>query len=204
MGERLLPHRGQSRRRCVRSGTAAKAGLPPRARRVCPRPGEANVPRALAGLACQATASWPCKGGVSGNSGVISYLAGTPFRRQITSRRRTDVTAPMATAPGRARQEAPPGTEGTRCAGHRRPVVACGAESPAERPWTAGPPGEQIAAPRADHASARRAAASTILWYDSDGGHLLINTMRKRRPRMPRSARRRPTADYGPLDRSSP
>ncbi len=74
-GQTPSPHRGRSRRRCVRSETAAMAGLPPRARRVCPRPSEANVPRALARLACQATASWPCKGGVSGNSGVISYLA---------------------------------------------------------------------------------------------------------------------------------
>jgi hypothetical protein len=50
--------------------------------------------------------------GSQGTLGLFLTWPGTPFRRQITNRRRTDVTAPMATAPGRARQEAPPGTDG--------------------------------------------------------------------------------------------
>ncbi len=139
MDKRLLPHRGRSRRRCVRSESAAMAGLRPGHGGSAHAPPRQTFREHSPGSPVRRPLRGRSKGGVSGNSGVISYLAGEPgpaADHQPKAERRDGPNGHGAR--GRARQEAPPGTDGPAARVIRRPVVAGGAESPAERPWTSG------------------------------------------------------------------
>ena len=89
------------------------------------------------------------------------------------------MTVPAATAPGRARKE----TRQVLTAplrGHQAPGCRLRSRKSCRKTLDSRAARGADATPRADHASARRAAASTILWSDIDGGHLLINTKHKR------------------------